>query len=116
MNLNFRRTTVVSGKEILYDIVGIKTENVTLDATKFKPGIIPAGTALMLNATTNKVEPWTDPAGGESTGEASLLFRDIRIDDKDIVSVGLIGGYVKEARCTGVTDTFKKQAKMLYFK
>ncbi|MEZ2659293.1 hypothetical protein [Aneurinibacillus aneurinilyticus] len=112
MNLNKRKTTIVSGKEILYDVVGIKTNNVTLDATKFTAGIIPAGRALVINPTTKKAEPWVDDA----SGEPMLLFRDIRIDGQDVVGVGLVGGYVRETKCVGLTEQFKQKSKMLYFK
>ncbi|COF29235.1 Uncharacterised protein [Streptococcus pneumoniae] len=113
MNLYTRKDTVVAGKEILRDIVGLKTITVTLDYTAFTPGIIPAGTSLIFDATTKKTRPFDKTKDAESTEQVSLLFRDIRIDTNDVQAVGLVGGYVKESKCPAITAEFKAKAKML---
>lgn len=113
MNLNTRRETVVAGKEILRDIVGMKTITVTLDHAAFKPGIIPAGTSLIKDDTNKKVRPFDKTKDADSTEEVSLLFRDIRIDTNDIQAVALVGGYVNESKCPEIAAEFKTKAKML---
>lgn len=113
MNLYTRKNTVVAGKEILRDAVGIKTATVTLDYTAFTPGIIPAGTSLIFDATTKKTRPFDKAKDVDSTEQVSLLFRDIRIDTNDVQAVGLVGGYVKESQCPAIAAEFKTKAKML---
>lgn len=113
MNLQPRMSSLEGSKEILADVVGLTTQTVTLDATKFTAGtMLKSGMALVVNATTKKAEPFDALVAGE----AVLLFRDVRTETKDVISLGLVGGYVKEAACTGVTDDFKNKAKMIYFK
>ena len=113
MDLNTRKTTYLSGRNIFYDVVGMKLENITLDFASFGSGVVPAGTAIAINKISGKAEKWNDLT---STGEAMVTKRDIRLVDKDVVTVGVVAGYIKASACTGVTDKFKAAAKMLYFK
>ncbi|MFY0147803.1 hypothetical protein [Bacillus cytotoxicus] len=113
MNLYTRKETVIAGKEILRDIVGLKTITLTLDHTAFTPGIIPAGTSLIMDSETKKTRPFDKEKDVDSTEQVSLLFRDIRIDTNDVQAVGLVGGYVNESKCPEITTEFKVKAKML---
>lgn len=101
------------GKEILADTVGSKTINVTLDVTKFPTGRLEAGTALLVVTTTKKAEPWDDAKA--ATGKAAVLGRELVLEGADIVGIGYIGGYLNEAKCTGITADFKTAAKMISF-
>lgn len=113
MNLYPRSETIVAGKEILRDIVGAKKITVTLDHTAFTPGVVPAGTSLIFDATSKKTRPFDKTTDAEATGQVSLLLRDIRIGENDVQGVGLVGGYVNEAKCPAITTEFKAKAKML---
>ncbi|PEJ95078.1 hypothetical protein [Bacillus wiedmannii] len=113
MNLYPRSQTIVAGKEILRDIVGAKKVTVTLDCKAFTPGVIPAGTSLVFDATSKKTRPFDKAKDAATTEQVSLLLRDIRIGENDVQGVGLVGGYVNEAKCPAITAEFKAKAKML---
>lgn len=102
-----------AGKEILADTVGSKTINVTLDVTKFPAGRLEAGAALLVVTATKKAEPWDDAKA--ATGKAAVLGRELVLEGADVVGIGYIGGYLNEAKCTGITAGFKTAAKMISF-
>ncbi|WP_110113260.1 hypothetical protein [Bacillus sp. CGMCC 1.16541] len=113
MNLNRRITEYDAGKEILASPSNAAYRAVTLNASKFTPGIVQAGQTLTINTTTGKAEPWVDG----STGEAVLLGRTVRVNvGEDVVETALEAGIVFEAKCVGVTAEFKEKCKFIKFR
>ena len=99
MNLYPRKVkTIVAGKEILRDIVGAKKITVYIDHTAFTPGVIPAGTSLVLMLHLRRRVHLIKTKDAATTEQVSLLLRDVRIGENDVQGVGLGGGYVKESK------------------
>lgn len=120
-NLSSGRTEFKSGKNILASThLQFKQVGATLDATAFPVGHVDVGTAIALNSTTGKFEPYQDGAEGalpDGYEDFAILNVDFNNDGENDTIVGevIVRGSVYEAKLVGVTATFKQATPMIRY-
>lgn len=115
MNLNPRTVEYGSQKEILYTVKNSseKVGGLTLDGSAFPAStLLPAGTAVGLNKTTNLAVPWVDA----TSGVPYLTNHDVMTGaaEEDIIVGAWAEASLQEPKLTGVNATFKTAAGARY--
>ncbi|MER2061404.1 MAG: hypothetical protein ABS894_00585 [Aerococcus urinaeequi] len=115
MNLNPRTVEYGSQKEILYTVKGSieKVGGLTLDGSAFAAStLLPAGTAVALDTTTNLAVPWVDA----TSGVPYLTNHDVMTGaaGENVIVGAWAEALVQEPKLTGVNAAFKTAAGARY--